>query len=121
MATIVDISKSWRQQAICFGLEPGLFFTEQDDGGMGTYANSKHAKDVCRQCPVRLECLVNAYENKEEFGIWGGTTPSERRPGRYKQTLQTVKNEIEYLQIIDLNPASRRLALKKMAQRRAKR
>lgn len=121
MTTIIDISKSWREQAICFGLEPGLFFTEQDDDGTGTYANSKHAKDVCRQCPVRLECLVTAYDNKEEFGIWGGTTPGERRPSRYKQTLQTVKNEIEYLQIMDLNPASRRLALKKMARRRAKR
>ncbi|MGH9194816.1 MAG: WhiB family transcriptional regulator, partial [Acidimicrobiia bacterium] len=34
---------------------------------------------VCTQCPVALECLRYALANREQFGIWGGTSERERR------------------------------------------
>jgi hypothetical protein len=38
----------------------------------------EHAKAVCADCPVRIECLLYAKSNHEEVGVWGGTTPAER-------------------------------------------
>jgi WhiB family redox-sensing transcriptional regulator len=37
------------------------------------------AKETCYSCPVRLDCLADAMENREEFGVWGGMTERERR------------------------------------------
>jgi hypothetical protein len=36
--------------------------------------------EICRTCPVRRECLLNALESRfETFGVWGATTTVERR------------------------------------------
>lgn len=37
------------------------------------------AKQVCRGCPVRRECLEHALAARETDGVWGGLTPEERR------------------------------------------
>jgi WhiB family redox-sensing transcriptional regulator len=37
------------------------------------------AKAVCTGCPVRTECLVEALDNRVEWGVWGGMTERERR------------------------------------------
>jgi hypothetical protein len=34
---------------------------------------------VCGPCPIRQQCLDYAISNREEYGIWGGTLPGERR------------------------------------------
>lgn len=39
--------------------------------------NNDHAIRMCRQCPVRLNCLQYALE-WEAFGIWGGFTERQR-------------------------------------------
>lgn len=36
------------------------------------------AKALCAQCPVISDCLIYAITAREAYGIWGGTTPSER-------------------------------------------
>jgi WhiB family transcriptional regulator, redox-sensing transcriptional regulator len=36
------------------------------------------AKAICRECPVREECLRAAMDGREKIGIWGGFTPEER-------------------------------------------
>ena len=37
------------------------------------------AKFICDTCPIQRTCLDYALEAKEEFGIWGGMTPEERK------------------------------------------
>ena len=37
------------------------------------------AKQACLSRPVRAECLRQALETGEQYGIWGGMTPEERR------------------------------------------
>ena len=37
------------------------------------------AKAVCSSCPVKLECLEEAKEIAEPFGIWGGLNEVEER------------------------------------------
>lgn len=37
------------------------------------------AKALCNECPVANKCLEFALEEEIEFGIFGGTTPEERK------------------------------------------
>jgi len=41
--------------------------------------NQSRAKAICETCPVAAECLAYALERYETEGVWGGTTPAERR------------------------------------------
>jgi WhiB family redox-sensing transcriptional regulator len=58
--------------ARCVEVDPEIFFPER--GG-----SSKAARAVCSECSVRQECLLYALANREQFGIWGGTSERERR------------------------------------------
>lgn len=37
------------------------------------------AKEVCAICPGRSQCLKEALDRGEEWGVWGGLDPAERR------------------------------------------
>lgn len=37
------------------------------------------AKDICRTCPVREQCLLYAVTLNIDDGVWGGTGEAERR------------------------------------------
>ena len=63
---------SWQDFANCLGVDPDLFFPERG-------ASTREAKEVCRGCVVREECLEFALANGEKFGIWGGMSERERR------------------------------------------
>ena len=63
---------AWQRYANCLGVDPDLFFPER--GG-----STREAKEVCRGCVVREECLQYALDNSEQFGIWGGMSERERR------------------------------------------
>ena len=63
---------SWQDQANCLGVDPDLFFPERG-------ASTREAKEVCRGCVVRMDCLEYALVNGEKFGIWGGLSERERR------------------------------------------
>jgi WhiB family transcriptional regulator, redox-sensing transcriptional regulator len=64
--------KNWQDEANCLGVDPDLFFPERG-------ASTREAKEVCRGCVVRLDCLEYALVNGEKFGIWGGLSERERR------------------------------------------
>ena len=69
----------WRDSAAC--LRSGLDFypATAGAGNRHTRLAVKTALLRCFACPVRLRCLEWAVENKEYYGIWGGTTEKERR------------------------------------------
>jgi WhiB family redox-sensing transcriptional regulator len=46
--------------------------------------DERTAKSICNACPVRELCLDYALVAKEDFGIFGGLTPQERRLLRRK-------------------------------------
>ena len=74
----------WHIQASCQKLsEEGkeTFFGSKDTDvrpslNMGQI---KSAKKICKTCPVIAECLTFALKNKENYGIWGGTTGRTRK------------------------------------------
>ena len=70
----------WKSKANCMGVDPDLFFPER---GMST----REAKEVCKGCVVRDDCLEYALANGEKFGIWGGLSERERRRIRRARAL----------------------------------
>ena len=62
----------WRELGACRGLDPGMFFPDDDD-------EAATAKAVCEQCDVRIACLEHALASREKQGVWGGATERERR------------------------------------------
>ena len=74
----------WQANARCSEVDPEIFFPER--GG-----SSKAARAVCNKCDVRMQCLEYALNNKEQFGIWGGTSERERRKLRKERTLKRLR------------------------------
>ena len=62
------------------GIDPWFPEDEYVDGSLEVRA----AKDVCESCPMARACLDYAQEAGVPYGIWGGTTPHERRELRRK-------------------------------------
>jgi len=56
---------------------PDLYFPELGDGMAASIA--KMAKKACLDCAVVNECKIYALKHREEYGIWGGTTPNDRK------------------------------------------
>ena len=73
--------RGWQARSNCMGVDPDLFFPERG-------ASTREAKEVCRGCVVREDCLEYALANGEKFGIWGGLSERERRRIRRMRTLQ---------------------------------
>nr|WP_035812210.1 WhiB family transcriptional regulator [Jiangella gansuensis] len=59
--------------------DPELWFAESP-------ADVEHAKELCRECPVRAQCLAGAMDRGEPWGVWGGelfvsgTVVARKRP-----------------------------------------
>jgi len=69
--------ESWRDSAGCRSVPRSVFFPVNT---RITSQETRAALAICRACPVRTECLNSAIDNREYYGIWGGTTESIRRP-----------------------------------------
>jgi WhiB family redox-sensing transcriptional regulator len=57
---------------------PELFYPEDYSDPEIRSASTKAAKALCNTCPIKKECFEYALETNQEFGIWGGTSASER-------------------------------------------
>lgn len=76
MSRVID-PRDWAADAACLGTNPELFFPVSTFGP--ALEQTAAAKRICHQCPVRADCLDWALRVGEAYGIWGGTTPEERR------------------------------------------
>ncbi|WP_067975921.1 WhiB family transcriptional regulator [Nocardiopsis trehalosi] len=76
-------SEDWVQQGACRQYDPELFFPVSTTGPGGH--DAELAKAICRSCTVRPECLRWALRAGEAHGVWGGTTPEDRRYLRREQ------------------------------------
>ena len=62
----------WHDLARCAETDPEMFFPEKGE-------STRPAKRVCAGCEVRAECLQDALDRGERFGVWGGLSERERR------------------------------------------
>ncbi|MFG2440787.1 WhiB family transcriptional regulator [Streptomyces sp. NPDC048508] len=63
--------QDWSEDAACRSGDSDALFAD----GPG----QARAKTICAGCAVRTECLVDALDNRIEWGVWGGMTERERR------------------------------------------
>ena len=62
----------FQDSAACTPADEALFFSE-------LASKVAKAKSICATCPGVSKCLTFALESDIEFGIFGGTTPAERK------------------------------------------
>jgi hypothetical protein len=67
-----DADEAWRTQGVCRGIDPETFFPAPNEP-------ADAAVSLCRGCDVQGPCLAWALEVGDCHGVWGGTTPRERR------------------------------------------
>lgn len=77
----------WQDFANCLGVDPDLFFPEKGE-------STREAKEICRGCVVREDCLECAMAHYEKFGIWGGMSGKERRRVRRQRALARAASNI---------------------------
>jgi WhiB family redox-sensing transcriptional regulator len=69
---------SWlTPEAVCAQVDTEIFFPDKGESNV-------HAKKVCHSCPLISDCLEYALTH-EVFGVWGGTSPRERRVIRHRR------------------------------------
>lgn len=67
--------EQWRDDAACKGKPTHWWFPSR---GQTATKTTKQALMICRDCPVRRQCLVHGRRN-EPYGIWGGELQGDRR------------------------------------------
>jgi len=65
--------------------EPDIFFPE-DLTPLRKSDAIESAKKLCAVCPVMKQCADYAIAKNESYGIWGGTTSSERAQFKRKNS-----------------------------------
>lgn len=61
-----------KARAACREVDPELFFP------VSASVSSSYAKQICKRCDMRQECLDYAIDTGQQFGIWGGENAEER-------------------------------------------
>jgi WhiB family redox-sensing transcriptional regulator len=72
-----DQDEHWTDDAACRGADPEIFYPVGFAGP--ALQQEAAAKAICADCGVQSDCLTWALRAGEPDGVWGGTTPEERR------------------------------------------
>ena len=71
---------AWQVKAACRGPQATVFFPpstfERKDEKQD---RERRAKAICATCAVKQPCLDYAMRIREQHGIWGGLSESERK------------------------------------------
>jgi len=72
---------------------PESFYPE--GGEIKRREETQIAKSLCQTCPIIEECRMYALEAKEEYGIWGGLDPEERR--NFLKSISSSRSQLNRL------------------------
>lgn len=67
-----DEEMTWRVRGVCQSVDPEVFFPAPSEPADAALA-------LCRTCDVQGACLAWALQVGDCHGVWGATTPRERR------------------------------------------
>lgn len=62
----------WMEHGSCGNHAPEVFFPSD---GVGVI----RAQRICKDCPVKANCLEYALEERIDHGVWGGASERQRR------------------------------------------
>lgn len=66
-----ELPLEWKDQGRCKGKSKFFYSDLRSD--------HEKAKRICRECEVQRKCLAYALVNDEDYGIWGGSTATDRK------------------------------------------
>lgn len=76
----LETALPWEDRAACRDRDATLFFgPNRFEPKQERLAREAAAKDVCRSCSVKADCLSYASAAGEMFGVWGGLSETDRR------------------------------------------
>ena len=64
---------------LCTQYNTDLFYPDPDELGNYNESDFDMAKSICNECWLKDKCLDFALKHNEKEGVWGGTSPLERR------------------------------------------
>jgi WhiB family redox-sensing transcriptional regulator len=67
-----DEDTTWRLRGLCRSVDPEIFFPAPNEP-------TEPALSICATCVVQGPCLAWALDIGDCHGVWGATTPRERR------------------------------------------
>ena len=82
----------WRHRSACLDEDPELFFPIGNTGP--AILQIEEAKQVCRRCDVREQCLAWALEAGQDHGVWGGLSEDERRALKRRNARARVRTPV---------------------------
>lgn len=83
------MTTDWRSHADCLDHpNPDLWFPAPDESAI-------HAKRICADCPVQIDCAREAlHDNRLLDGIWGGIAKKERHQLRRRLGIREVDDSM---------------------------
>jgi len=81
-AVLLEQSWEWQEAAACRAEPSELFFGPEGEKPPDRDDRERRALEVCDRCPVRDQCRSHAVRLPEAYGVWGGTSETDRQPGR---------------------------------------
>ncbi|WP_396653537.1 WhiB family transcriptional regulator [Microbacterium sp. WCS2018Hpa-9] len=73
--------ETWMTAARCATTDPELWFPRHGD-----LPTAERAKKICRECPVRAQCLEFALRTNQREGIYAGYSPKSLERLRRNRT-----------------------------------
>lgn len=75
-AIVAPTRPEWMSMGLgsCASVDPELWYPEE-----GGHNSATTARQICASCPFNASCLQWALEAGEQWGIWAGTTPDQRK------------------------------------------
>src|SRR5215510_6133983 len=99
-----DLDPAWRTRGLCQSVDPETFFPAPSEPADAAVA-------LCRTCEVQGACLAWALEVGDCHGVWGATTPRERRAMLVAWRAERQRGDLpdERERLVALIPEQRRL------------
>ena len=82
---------AWREKSKCLNLDTNIFFEKYEEDLVLREA----VDSLCKQCPVRSECLADAVSN-QEWGVRGGVYLEK---GKISREFNSHKGQPEWFDI----------------------
>jgi WhiB family transcriptional regulator, redox-sensing transcriptional regulator len=95
--SLEDLYPDWQKESRCLGVGNDYFFGDEKQQPTMSIKQVRQASKLCDVCPVYRECLRWALENREEYGVWAGTS------GRVRRKIQRLleANEVTVDQVVE--------------------